>query len=454
MKKFITLATLVLIKFNLLAADEFYHHYPSSSIPPNFKEAALAIPADKSAIRDISVLIYPHDLKNDWRHGKPDDTTKFSILSDSIKKLTDANGRELTFTNATLYKQKSTILVIKNDGAKAYLQPPIQFSVTEAVKIERFGNEDKSNSYVGSFKIGLNEKGLYLVNTVDIETYLLGVVPSESVSTWPIEALKAQALAARSYALYHLINSRNNGKDWDVDDTARYQVYTGVSHRKPSTDRAVKETDSEVITYNDKVIVAFFHAFSGGWTDKASVIFEMSTVPYCDVSREVFSNEELKDNLPQRNHWIVEWKKDWSKKDVLTKLKKHKDLKAKFSKFDETQPFEFSVLDRNPNYNSARTIQITQGDNSETMYFKKMRGALGWSNFNSYHYFIENETQDSVQFRGFGWGHHIGLSQWGAFMMSKYYNYNYRDIIKHYYHNTRILKTAPLTWGSAQPNNL
>jgi stage II sporulation protein D len=293
---------------------------------------------------------------------------------------------------------------------------------------------------LGTFKIGLNKKGLYLVNTVDIETYLLGVVPSESVSTWPIEALKAQALAARSYAIYHLINSRNTDKDWDVDDTARYQVYTGISHRKPSTDRAVKETDSEVIMYNDKVIVAFFHAFSGGWTDKGSVIFEMSTVPYCDVSREVFSNQELKDNLASRNHWIVEWTKDWKKKDVLAKLKKHRDLRVRFSKFDENQPFSFEVLDRNPNYNSAKNIKITQGDNSEIMYFKKMRGALGWSNFNSYHYFIENETTEDVTFRGFGWGHHIGLSQWGAFMMSKYYNYNYQDIIKHYYHNISIQK--------------
>ena len=438
MKKFITFVTLVFLKFNLFAADEFYHHNPSSSIPPNFKEAALEIPADKNSIKEISVLIYPHDLKNDWRHGKPDDTTRFALQSNETKTLTDADGKRLQFTNATFYKQTETILAITKGGTRTYLKPPMTLSVTKPVKVLRFGNEEKSNSYHGIFKIGLNKKGLYLVNTVDIETYLLGVVPSESVSTWPIAALKAQALAARSYAIYHLINSRNNGKDWDVDDTARYQVYTGVSHRKPSTDRAVNETDSEVILYNGKVIVAFFHAFSGGWTDKGSVIFEMSTVPYCDRSREVFPNQELKDNLNPRNHWIVEWKKDWKKKDVLAKLKKHRDLKVRFAKFDENQPFEFEVLDRNPNYNSAKNIRITQGENSEVMYFKKMRGALGWSNFNSYHYFIENETSDSVRFRGFGWGHHIGLSQWGAYMMSKYYNYNYQDIIKHYYHNIKI----------------
>jgi stage II sporulation protein D len=439
MKKFITLVTLVLLKFNLLAADEFYLHNPSSSIPPNFK-GALPLPEDTSSLKDISVLIYPHDLKNDWRHGKPDDPTKFSILSDKVRILKDAAGREVSFTKATFYKQKSTVLIIKNDGAKAYLQTPVTFSAETPVKIERFGNEEKSNSYVGEFKIGLNKKGLYLVNTVDIETYLLGVVPSESSPSWPIESLKAQALAARSYAIYHLVNSSRGSKDWDVDDTARYQVYTGVSHRKPSTDRAVKETASEVIMYNDKIIVAFFHAYSGGWTDKASVIFETDAAPYCDRSKEVFTRDQLRENLSSRSQWIVEWKKDWKKKDVLTKLKAHRDLKVKFAKFDAEQPFEFNVIDRNPNYESARTIEIIQGDNTETMYFKKMRGALGWSNFNSYHYYIENQTDTDVKFRGYGWGHHIGLSQWGAYMMSKYYGYKYQDIIKHYYHNIEIKK--------------
>ncbi|OIQ17830.1 MAG: hypothetical protein BM556_10400 [Bacteriovorax sp. MedPE-SWde] len=440
MKKFITIVTLVLFKINLLAADEFFIHNPSSSIPPNFKEGALSLPENIESLKEIKVLIYPHDLKNDWRHGKPDDPTKFSIVSNNNITITSNTGKKLSLKKATLYKQKSSILIIKEDGSRTFLEAPLKFNATKPVKIERFGNEEKSNSYVGQFKVGLNSKGLYLVNTIDMETYLLGVVPSESSPSWPIESLKAQALAARSYAIYHLVNGRESSRDWDVDDTARYQVYTGVSHRKPSTDKAVNDTANEVILYKGKIIVAFFHAYSGGWTDKGSVIFENDTVPYCDRSKEIFSRDALRENLSSRSQWIVEWKKAWTKKDVLTKLKSHRDLKKKFTKFNPELTYEFNVLDRNPNYDSARTIQIVQGDNSETMYFKKMRGALGWSNFNSYHYYIENETNSDVSFRGFGWGHHIGLSQWGAYMMSKYYGYKYKDIIKHYYHNIEIQK--------------
>ncbi|EQC46240.1 SpoIID/LytB domain-containing protein [Bacteriovorax sp. Seq25_V] len=437
MKKLLLLTLLGLLSSTLFANDEVFLQNSSSSIPPNFERGTLPIPEDTQALKNIRVLIFPHTLKNDWRHGVPDNATTFKIKSpDSViitdnkisQKITDAT---ITFKNKTIY---ATV-----GKKKISFNSPITFTAKRPILIERLGNETKSNSYYGKFKVGINESGLYIVNTIDMENYLLGVVPSESSASWPIESLKAQALAARSYALYHLLNTKTN-KDWDVDDTARYQVYTGINHRKPSTDKAVNDTAGEVITYNGEVIVAFFHSYSGGYTDSAKNIFGSNEAPYCDISTEVFTRDHLRENLSKSSQWIVESRMVWKKSEIIKKLKERADTAQRFKNFDINGELSFNILTTNVNFDSARDFELIQGDNREEIYFRDFRAALGWSNFKGYHYYFEDETPTEVTIKGYGWGHHVGMSQWGAYMMSKYFDYKYDDIIKHYYHNIEITK--------------
>jgi len=129
----------------------------------------------------------------------------------------------------------------------------------------------KQRWYRGVFIVQNINNELVLINNLPIEEYLLGVVPSEMPSGWSQEALKAQAIAARSYAI------ANRGKHakygYDLKDTTEDQVYGGATSEKPSTNKAVLDTESIVLTYDRKIIPAYYHASSGGQTKNSSEVW-------------------------------------------------------------------------------------------------------------------------------------------------------------------------------------
>ena len=119
--------------------------------------------------------------------------------------------------------------------------------------------------YRGQIHVSVVSGRLRAINVVGLEQYLYGVVPSEVPHSWPAEALKAQAVAARSYALSHL-----HGGGFDLYDDVRSQVYLGIPHEKPSTNAAVDATAGEVVLYGGKVAKTFFFSTSGGRTMSAA----------------------------------------------------------------------------------------------------------------------------------------------------------------------------------------
>jgi stage II sporulation protein D len=119
--------------------------------------------------------------------------------------------------------------------------------------------------------------GLTAINYVDLEHYLYSVVGSEMPTSWPIEALKAQSVAARSYVLYHRQRSRN--PNFDVGSTTAWQVYGGLEQEAASTQTAVEGTRGQVLTYNGQVIEAVFHSASGGHTENVEDIWSQP-IPY------------------------------------------------------------------------------------------------------------------------------------------------------------------------------
>jgi stage II sporulation protein D len=133
--------------------------------------------------------------------------------------------------------------------------------------------------YRGKLEIAVQGGFLNVVNAVALESYLQGVVPGEVPHGWPSEALKAQAVAARSYALANLVK----GKPFDLYADVRSQVYGGVTSEKLSTSDAVTETAGEVVLYGGRVATTFYFSTSGGKTASAADVFG-ETVPYL-VSR-------------------------------------------------------------------------------------------------------------------------------------------------------------------------
>lgn len=112
---------------------------------------------------------------------------------------------------------------------------------------------------------------LTVVNSLPLEQYLMGVVPSEMPSGWNIEAQKAQAIAARSYAVANL--NKRNSHGYDLKDTPQDQAYGGASAETPQTTHAVLSTRGEVLTYDNKIIPAYYHASSGGKTTSAGKVW-------------------------------------------------------------------------------------------------------------------------------------------------------------------------------------
>lgn len=129
----------------------------------------------------------------------------------------------------------------------------------------------KKSWYRGEFIIHNNQSGLTLINDIDLESYLQGVVPSEMPAIWNSEALKAQAIAARSYAIANLGKRAKYG--YDLKDTPEDQAYGGASRETIKTNKLVSDTRGQVLIYGNKVIPAYYHASSGGQTLPSSEVW-------------------------------------------------------------------------------------------------------------------------------------------------------------------------------------
>jgi stage II sporulation protein D len=133
----------------------------------------------------------------------------------------------------------------------------------------------KQRSYRGRLQVAVNGSVLQAINTVDLESYLPSVVGSEMPASWPQAALRAQAVAARTYAL----RQRSASKPFDVRATVASQVYKGVEAETPSTREAVASTRGEVLMYGGSLVNAVFHSSSGGSTENSGDLW-IQQLPY------------------------------------------------------------------------------------------------------------------------------------------------------------------------------
>jgi stage II sporulation protein D len=129
----------------------------------------------------------------------------------------------------------------------------------------------RDGRYRGALELRPSGRGINAINAVDLETYVRGVVSAESPSAWPAEQLKAQAVAARTYAITSRAGSISDGFDQYAD--TRSQVYRGVAAERPTTDAAVSATNGQVVTYGGQPVTTFFFSTSGGHTESVENSF-------------------------------------------------------------------------------------------------------------------------------------------------------------------------------------
>jgi stage II sporulation protein D len=180
-------------------------------------------------------------------------------------------------------------LRVKPTGAKrkVVLKAPLEFLPgTEPLELDR--------PYRGTIRVDVQRGRLRTINHVALEQYLDGVVPAEVPDDWPFETLKAQAVAARSYALA----TRKVEGDFDMYDDTRSQVYLGVDEEEEKTNQAVDETAGEILEYRGRVVTTYFHSTSGGRTAAIADVWPGSRpVPY------LVSVEDPHDSLSPHHTW-------------------------------------------------------------------------------------------------------------------------------------------------------
>jgi stage II sporulation protein D len=256
--------------------------------------------------------------------------------------------------------------------------------------------------------------GIDIINVVKLEDYLYGVVPKEMSPQWPPEALKSQAVAARTYALYQ--KEKNRDKDYDVYASTYSQVYGGVGVEKETTTRAVNDTRGKVLRHRGKLILAYFHANSGGVTEDAKNVWT-ADVPYLKSVRDDFSAQ-----APN-----TQWNKYVDLVSVSRSLRaKGVDVGTIF----EVIPTEISSSGR------VRNIRIRHSRGETTLSGNHFRIKVDPKLIKSTLFTIRR-SGNGITFYGKGYGHGVGMSQWGAYQMATL-GHPYANILRYYYSGVEI----------------
>ncbi|MGE0644320.1 MAG: SpoIID/LytB domain-containing protein [Nitrospira sp.] len=274
-------------------------------------------------------------------------------------------------------------------------------------------------------------KRLLLINSVEIEEYVKGVVPAEVNSAWHREMLKTQAVAARTYALYqHMLSV---SRDYDVVAGIQDQVYRGRRGIDTRVVNAVEATRGLVVTHSGTPIYAAFSSTAAGATEDAMNVWAKD-LPYLKGVECPFDIESP----------FYQWKASF-KLDTLEKnLRKHG---FSLGSIQEISPLAYSRAGR------VATLRILHSEGELVIRGEDLRRAVGYTVVPSTQFKIESIDHD-VNLSGYGAGHAVGLCQWGAKELADL-GYSFASILNYYYPGTKLLDlslTQPPPDPSAAPS--
>ena len=337
--------------------------------------------------------------------------------------------------------------------------------------------------YAGKLKIFVVNNEMLVVNILEMENYLSSVVGSEMPTKWPMEALKAQAIASRTYALKQKGNSI-----FDIDSTKRNQVYNGLESKTYKTKRAVRSTRSLVLTHKNKLINAVFHSSSAGMTENSQDVWErefsyLTSVKDFDKNnpklkwQKRFSNEQLQKLFPRiggiKQIKILNITDTGRVKKVKIQgdygsdlisgvvIRKRLNLKSTLVRFKLIEDVKTKSDNENPKLLSNTklvvkpiTYIVEAGDNlfdiayrynvnpEEIVALNSIKDP-SIININQILLIPRNPlnnfdaTEKILVVSGYGSGHGVGMSQWGArYMATK--GAKAQEILKHFYKGVNV----------------
>jgi stage II sporulation protein D len=292
---------------------------------------------------------------------------------------------------------------VELDGIRA-----VGFRLRSAAPIRLNGRE-----YDGTLDLVPNANGLAVVNELPLEDYLVGVLRAEAGDKWPLEALRAQAIVARTYAAYHRLIAA--ARAYHLVASTANQQYAG---RVPSTSPiwgAVRETAGQVMLWEGELFPAFYHTESGGYTEDPRTVFATRNMPALKPVRCEFSAGSP--------HYY--WSLDVRLADLTEILRRNDVVVGGVTAIE--------VTERTPSLRAA-TVAVHGTRGSVRLRGNDFRRMVGYDTFKSTLFAVAVDAQ-VAHFSGRGYGHGVGMCQWGAKAMAEQ-GYSARQILDFYYPGT------------------
>jgi len=263
---------------------------------------------------------------------------------------------------------------------------------------------------------------LLVVNQVTLEDYLRGVLSREAPDYWPPEALKAIAIAARTYALTQRFSKEQ--EDYDVTGDVMSQDYGGKTAEKPGTTRAVRATEGWVVMYNGQLFPAFYHSTCGGMTEHARVMGKFDLEPlrggvvctFCSASP------------------FFQWRRRLTRADVNWAL--HNSPHGSIGAIRDLQVTKRTASGR------AEEITITGSQRTLRVSGYEFRSLFGFDRIRSPLFSVVAEGEAFV-LDGHGWGHGVGMCQWGAAELARR-GLSAPEILAYYYPHSQLVDVKEL----------
>ncbi|CAN5895913.1 hypothetical protein BH24DEI2_BH24DEI2_25770 [soil metagenome] len=272
--------------------------------------------------------------------------------------------------------------------------------------------------YRGALRFVATGASLEVINVVDLESYLRGVVPAEVPASWPTEALKAQAVAARTYTLASL----QSGENYDVCATTECQKYGGAAAEHPRSDAAISATSGIVLTYYGTFAKTYYHADSGG-------VLASSAEVWGDVRPYLVARQDVPSTTPHRS-----WQKQLNGAVIQASLS---ELGLDIGGVQVLQISGYSESGR------VSSVVVVGATGSTTLSGPSLTKLLRTWGLKSTRFSMTG----ALSAQGDGWGHGVGMSQYGANALASA-NYDYSQILAFYYPTTDL---QTLTYAATTP---
>lgn len=296
-------------------------------------------------------------------------------------------------------------------SSQFHLSPATQNNGQNAITL----NQKK---YRGNFEFRIADGEILLINRLPLDNYLYGVIEKEAAPNWPLATIKAQAVASRSFALYSLRQHRE--EPYDLGDDHFSQLYGGKSAETRQARRGVDQTRGEVLTYKGKVVPGYFHSNSGGHVESGEKIWAGDDLGFIKSHPDTWSE----------NTKFSEWQ-------TTVKLA---DLNRALEELGRPEMAEAPQLQVKEKLSSGRALNleyVAVNDEYITVPADEIRTAVGTEKIRSSWFVRIDFARGEINFKGKGWGHGVGMSQWGACGMGRA-GLDYRKILNFYYNRATI----------------